>query len=388
MPAIRELEVKAVDLRLKKPFQHAAAVRYESDSLFLKVTLDTGEVGWGESLPREYVSGETRDGAYELLQTKVLPKLAGRSFESMEAVVAFLHECNGRAPVEWVDSSTPQTAAWCAVDLALIDAFGKAFGKTLTNKHFPDTLRYSGALSSYKGWRLVKSVLPQRLVGIRATKLKVDATTDEATIAQLRRWAGAGMDIRCDANMGWTEDEALQKMPMMAKYGIRSFEQPLPADDLDGLATLVRETGLGVMIDESLTTPESLRAAIERKACTAANVRISKCGGLVAAMRRCREALDAGLTLQIGCQVGESSLLSAAHLALVSEVERVTYLEGCFGLHLLTEDPIEPCLQFGWGGKAPVFTPRAGLGVSMNEDRLRRYVVRSATTSTGKGGGA
>ncbi|MGH7795180.1 MAG: hypothetical protein ACREQ2_09805 [Candidatus Binatia bacterium] len=104
-------------------------------------------------------------------------------------------------------------------------------------------------------------------------------------------------------------------------------------------------------------------------------MRISKCGGLIASRARCREALDAGLVVQIGCQVGESSLLSAAHPILVTAVQRVTYAEGCFGYYLLREDPVEPVLQFGYGGRAT----GAGLGVTMNEAVLKRWTVQEAT---------
>ena len=187
---------------------------------------------------------------------------------------------------------------------------------------------------------------------------------------------GRKADIRVDTNMGWSVEEALRIMPEMAGLGIQSFEQPIDASDLAGLARLVRETGLGVMVDESLGDRESLVRLIEKKACTAINARISKCGGLVATRARCREALEAGLVVQIGCQVGESSLLSAAHLELVAQVPEVRYLEGCFGLHLLREDPVSPVVQFGWGGRPPAPAAGPGLGVKVDEAVLDRHTVR------------
>jgi muconate cycloisomerase len=120
---------------------------------------------------------------------------------------------------------------------------------------------------------------------------------------------------------------------------------------------------------------------IEARACTAVNVRISKCGGLTAALSRCREALAAGLVVQIGCQVGESSLLSSAHLALVSMVQKVTYAEGCFGHFLLAEDPVAPLLQFGRGGRPPEIPTGAGLGVTVDEGALARWTVQKETVA-------
>jgi muconate cycloisomerase len=125
-----------------------------------------------------------------------------------------------------------------------------------------------------------------------------------------------------------------------------------------------------------------LQAFISQQACTGANVRISKCGGLVGAYARCREAVDAGLMLQVGCQVGESSLLSAAHLSLLSALASlrpgVRYAEGCFGRHLLREDPASPLVQFGYGGRPPPRPSGAGLGVQIDQAMLRRWAVDQA----------
>ncbi len=375
MPSIDHFEVFAVDLPFRISFKHAAAERNTSDSVFLRCVLDDGSVGFGEALPRVYVTGESRDGAFDLLCTALLPRLVGARFAGLEEVHEFLRTCSGEAPSGWVDPPRPHTSAWSAVDLALLDAFGHAAGRPAfaAGRRWPETLRYSGALSSHRGWRLLRSALKQRVFGLRAVKLKVDRDTDAAVLRVARRGLGRACDLRVDANMAWDVDSAPAAMAMMARYGVRSFEQPLPADDLAGLARLVRETGLGVMADESLGNAASLRRLLEQRACTAVNVRISKCGGLVASAARCAEALAAGLVVQIGCQVGESSLLSAAHLALVSEVGAVRYAEGCFGLHLLAVDPAAPCLQFGRGGRPPPRPTGAGLGVGVDLDLLRRH---------------
>ena len=166
-------------------------------------------------------------------------------------------------------------------------------------------------------------------------------------------------------------------MNQLAALGIHMFEQPIAAADLEGLARVVRETGLGVMADESLNDRASLDRLIAQQACTAVNVRISKCGGLVAAYNRCRQALAAGLTLQVGCQVGESSVLSAAQLLLLTAVRDVTYAEGCFGQRLLNQDPASPLLQFGYGGRPPALPTGPGLGVIIDE-----FLLRQATSAT------
>jgi muconate cycloisomerase len=231
-------------------------------------------------------------------------------------------------------------------------------------------------LSSDRGWKLFKNLLLIRATGFRQVKLKVDKANSFAAARLSRAVLGRRFDIRVDANMAWTVDEAAAAMRAMAEHGITSFEQPIAADDTAGLARLVRDTGLGVMVDESLNTRQSLERLLAAGACTAVNVRVSKCGGLLSAWRRVQDAQRAGLTIQVGCQVGESSLLSAAQLALLAAAgSAVKYGEGCFGRHLLREDPAQPLLQFGLGGRPPALPTAPGLGVAVDESMVRRYTV-------------
>jgi muconate cycloisomerase len=388
MATVTEFQLYAVDLPFKVAFRHAAAVRTSSESLFLRIRLDSGAEGWGQSLPRAYVSGESRADDFALLRDAILPALIGRSFQSLPEVISFLGKCDGKAPPEWVHPDIPQSAAWGCVDLALLDAFGRACGDAVrlgpagaqpTAGGALGRYRYSGVVSAGQGWSYAVSLLKMRAFRFPHVKLKLghDGTMQAARTA--RRVLGRRVDLRVDANMAWDVEQALELIGQLRSVGIRSFEQPIAADDLAGLARLVAESSGQILVDEGLTDRDSLQRFITHRACTGANVRISKCGGLVGAYARCREALDAGLILQVGCQVGESSLLSAAHLILLQALALLTpgvrYAEGCFGQHLLREDPVSPLLQFGYGGRPPRQPAGAGLGVRVDPVMLRRWAV-------------
>ena len=390
MPTLTELDLFAVDLPFKVTVRHAAAARTTSDSLFLRARLDNGVEGWGEALPRAYVSGESREQAFALLRDTVLPALVGRSFGSPAEAVSFLERCDGKAPPEWVRPEVPQTSAWCSVDLAVLDAFGRATGepaRPAVGAKAPAAAdlrryRYSGVVSAGRGWPYALSLLKIRAFGFRQVKLKLEHDGAVRAARTARRLLGRRVDLRVDANMAWGVEQALEIIGQLQTVGIRSFEQPIATDDLAGLARLVTEAPAGIMVDEGLTDRDSLQRFIAHRACTAANVRISKCGGLIGAYARCREALDAGLMLQVGCQVGESSLLSAAHLTLLSALAPLTpgvqFAEGCFGRHLLREDPAAPLVQFGYGGRPPRRPPGAGLGVQVDPVLLQRWTVDRA----------
>src|SRR5215211_9096851 len=390
MPTVIQLDLFAVDLPFKVAFRHAAAARTTSESLFLRARLDNGVEGWGESLPRAYVSGEGREQAFALLRDRILPALVGQSFRSLPEAVSFLEKCDGKAPPEWVHPQVPQTAAWCSVDLALLDAFGRASGEPAQpaegGQAPPATslrgYRYSGVVSAGRGWPYAVSLLKVRAFRFPQVKLKLERDGAVRPARTARRLLGRRVDLRVDANMAWEVEQALAVIGELRKVGIGSFEQPIAAGDLAGLARLVAESSAQIMVDEGLTDRDSLQTLISHRACTAANVRISKCGGLVGAYARCREAVDAGLVLQVGCQVGESSLLSAAHLTLLSALAPLTpgvrFAEGCFGRHLLREDPAAPLIQFGYGGRPPRRPPGAGLGIRVDQAMLQRWAVDQA----------
>jgi muconate cycloisomerase len=388
MPTVTELRLFAVDLPFKVAFKHAAAARTTSDSLFLRVGLDSGVEGWGESLPRAYVSGERREGAFALLRDSILPALLGHTFQSLPDLMSFLEKCDGRAPTEWVGPEVAQTSAWCSVDMALLDAFGRGFGEPVSLGGQPAGAnaqlggRYSGVVSAGRGWPYAVSLLKMRAFRFPHVKLKVERDGALPAARMARRLLGRRVDLRADANMAWNVEQALEAINQLRSAGIRSIEQPIAADDLAGLARLVAETSAQIVVDEGLTDRDSLQRFIRHRACTGANVRISKCGGLVGAYARCREVLDAGLMLQVGCQVGESSLLSAAHLTLLQALAPLTpgvrYAEGCFGRHLLREDPASPLVQFGYGGRPPRRPAGPGLGVQVDQVMLERWAVDQA----------
>ena len=367
-----------MDLPFKHAFKHAAKARKTSSSIFLRLSTAEGVHGWGEALPRPYVTGETQENAFDLLHEQVLPNLVGMEVASVEGVTEYLTQCDGKAPAAYVDAAIPQTAAWAAVDLALLDLAGQIEGRpTFADLGEEPYWRHSGVVSGGSRKDLAKGATLQRLLGLHQLKVKVDAETQAADLAVLRL-AAPGAEIRVDSNMSWTLERALELMPAYNAEHVVSFEQPLPREEIDGMAQLVAETGLQVMADESFSDRASLDILLAKQACTAVNVRVSKCGGLIASLARCRQAAAAGLIIQVGCQVGESSLLSTAQRYLLERVPDVRFVEGCFGHHLLEKDPVSPLMQFGLGGHPPKRPTGPGLGCQVDLEMIESSSSRKA----------
>src|SRR4029450_8115407 len=141
-----------------------------------------GAAGGAECLPRSYVSGERRDETFALLRDAILPGLLGREFADLPEVTAFLEKCDGKAPADWVAPAVPQTAAWCAVDLALLDAVGRATGEAVWPGPTAPT-RYSGVASAGRGWPAMRALLKLRAYRFPHVKLKLG---DESPVGDAR----------------------------------------------------------------------------------------------------------------------------------------------------------------------------------------------------------
>src|SRR5204863_20863 len=114
---------------LRKPIQHASHTRTDTDNLIVRCTLADGSIGFGEGVPRSYVTGETIDSAVALLKNSNLPGQFEdcSSFTDAVRLVEKLH----LAPIRDDDRACRGNAARCAVELALLDAYGRHFGEPL-----------------------------------------------------------------------------------------------------------------------------------------------------------------------------------------------------------------------------------------------------------------
>ena len=108
------------------------------------------------------------------------------------------------------------------------------------------------------------------------------------------------------------------------------------------------------------------------------NIRLSKCGGLLASLEIAELARQSGISYQLGCQVGETGILSAAGRHFASCVDDVKYLEGSYAKFLLAEDIVAEDISLGYGGFVRPLTG-TGLGVTVNEKVLDKYVADRIT---------
>ena len=188
----------------------------------------------------------------------------------------------------------------------------------------------------------------------------------------IRRGLGRGIDLRVDANEAWSAAEAAERIRALEPVGLTSVEQPVAHADVASLAEVRRQVRTPIMLDESLCSRIDAGRAIDGRTCDLFNLRLSKCGGFIAALRLAQLAARHGLGCQLGCQVGETAVLSAAGRHFACTVGGLRYLEGSYDRHLVREALATRDVTFGWGGRAAALSG-PGLGVILDaQARFRR----------------
>jgi L-Ala-D/L-Glu epimerase len=381
---IAALTVHHVRIPLRKPIRHASHSRTETDNVVLRCVLDDGTEGFGEGVPRDYVTGETIDSAVALLKRSDLSSQM-EDCRDFPAAVTLIERLR-LAPVPGDDRQCQGNAARCALELALLDAYGKAFGQPLSavtqllapNLFSPRAwVRYSGAITSAKGWKLRIAAWLMRLYRFRQLKVKVGIAgyDDVARLKSLRKRVGSKMDLRIDANEAWTPAETAERIRVLEPFGISAVEQPVPHADVAALGAIRKQIHTPIMHDESLCSRVDAERAVADETCDLFNLRLSKCGGFIPSLRLAQFAKQHGLGYQLGCQVGETAILSAAGRHFAASVADIRYLEGSYDRHLVREALGTRDITFRWGGWAPAFV-EPGLGVTVDPRALERVTLR------------
>lgn len=366
--------------------RHAAAERAVSDPVVVEVELANGMRGFGEMLARPYVTGETADSvvaAIEQVFVRTILPFHPNSFpEALEFIDA----------LPWRDGNgVPIPAARAAVELALLDVAMRSFRRSVDDvvqwMGLPGfggpgcirSARFSGVLASDNQTDLLKQLRLMYWGGLRDFKLKVGTAGDADRVRAVAKYlagpiASGKATLRVDANGAWTVEQAAGWLSEMSDVRLAGVEQPLPRGQEEYLVELRGGSDALLVHDESLISENDARRLIEMGVADAFNIRISKCGGFIYSLRLAAIARKHGVKLQLGCMVGETSILSAAGLRFLEVCPEVQWAEGSFGSFLLRGDVVRKPLRFGFGGRPPKLND-AGWGVEVDDALLGRWAL-------------
>lgn len=312
-----QLSSRRLTLHTTHPFRIARGGRSEFETIMVTLTDADGVEGWGEAAATAFY-GETPDTVLAALE--VYRTVLGEDPFAIERVELQVARALGG-----------NAAARVAISAALHDLAAKRLGVPL-----------------WRWWGLDPSTAPLSTftIGIDAPEamqqkveeakeypvLKVKLGTDDDTriLATIREVTDR--ELRVDANCAWTPKHAIRMLPVLEEFGVTVLEQPLPPDQLDGLAMIRRRARIPVIADESCVTSADIPGLVGKV--DGINIKLAKCGSLREALRMIAIARAHGMLVMLGCMI-ESSLgvTAAAHLAPLVDVVDLD------GAALLRDDP-------------------------------------------------
>jgi L-alanine-DL-glutamate epimerase-like enolase superfamily enzyme len=308
---IRDIGVFRFDIPLKNPLRIATMSVQSAENVLVRLETGDGVVGWGEASPYRAITGETREialAAAGALKTLLL----GRNPLETGALSALMERHLPR-----------NTAMRSAFDMALFDVAARYASLPLFRFLGGARRALDTDVTIYLGNPAEAVAQAEAIVraGFRAIKIKLgrDCTEDLAKVAAVRRAVGGSVRLRVDANQAWDRMTALRMLRAIEEYEIEFCEQPCPAADHAALKYLAGRSRIPIMADESLFSPEDALALDRGDVVPYFNIKLSKSGGIGAALKIAAIAEAGGRRCMLGCMCeSRLGLTAAAHVALAA----------------------------------------------------------------------
>jgi L-alanine-DL-glutamate epimerase-like enolase superfamily enzyme len=362
---IKRIEPIAVSLPMNKPVIMAGEEVRQADNVLVRIETDTGIVGWGEAASAPTMTGETVESMMAAIRYLV-PVLEGRAADDIEGATAAM-----------IGRMYGNNGAKAAIEIGLHDVLGRAtntpayalFGGKQRSRIAAMAVLGSGELASD-----LREAEKKKAEGFVAFKIKVGIDKPLLDAERTRRLCvailGGEMLISADANQGFTTDEAVQYVRAVGDAGLDFFEQPVRAGDLDGMEAVGRASAIAIGADEGIHSLEDIRRHHEYSAARGASLKAIKLGGMRALMEAGRLCHRLGMSVNVSCKTGESSIACAAALHMAAALPQVDW-----GLTLtnegLTEDVATQPIRIERGHVD--VSDRRGLGIDVDDDCVRRF---------------
>lgn len=366
---ITNLHVCELRIPFRFTFKHASAERNKTESLWVELHTDSGVVAHGESCPREYVTAETIHSARSfILEIESQLYLTDWDINTLEAWTEEHRHLIDNNP-----------AAWCAIELALIDALAKSGKQSIEaligtpevhGDFFYSAIIGDAPMNTFEQW--LGKYLSLNMSDFKI-KLSGSQDKDRERIEKIHSATNGHCLIRVDANnMFNTARQAIDYCNIFNDR-IYAIEEPVKPRRFGELQEIASQLQVKIILDESFTTIKDFTCLANQKGRLQKrpwiiNLRISKLGGILRSMEALRLARQHQIPIIIGAHVGETSLLTRAAICVANVANDVLLAqEGGFGTHFLDRDITEHSIRFGMNGcisSKDLNKARFGLGIN------------------------
>ncbi len=301
----------ALSVPLKQPFKTALRTVNSVEDVIVKIDTDTGHIGYGEAPPTGVITGDTTGAIIGAIEEHIRKRLIGLDLENFEEILLTLDK-----------SIVHNTSTKAAVDIALYDLYGQMFKAPVYKLlgGFRQEIITDITISVDTPEKMAADSIEAVKLGYTTLKIKVgvDAEQDIRRMKAIREAVGYDVQLRIDANQGWKPKEAVATLKTMEDTGlqIELVEQPVQAQDIEGLKFVTDQVSIPVMADESMFSPKDALTILQTRAADLINIKLMKCGGIHQALKICAMAEIYDVECMIGCMLeAKVSVTAAVHLA-------------------------------------------------------------------------
>jgi L-alanine-DL-glutamate epimerase-like enolase superfamily enzyme len=295
MPRTLRLDVEVLNIRTRHPFIIARGGQSDYRTVWVKLTDADGVQGWGEAAPAR-IYGESTETVLAALQ------VYGQSLPDDPFAIEDIER-------RWETSLQLNPSARCALSAALHDLVGKKLGIPVYQMWGLDPAKaprstFTIGIDTVEKLRLKVQEAEQYPI----LKIKLGTDRDLEILQTIR--ALTKKELRVDANTGWNVKQAIRMLPVLEEFGVTVLEQPLPAGDLEGLATVTRASRIPVIADESCLVAADIPGLVGKV--DGINIKLAKCGSLREAIRMTAIARAHHMMVMVGCMIETSIAITAA----------------------------------------------------------------------------
>jgi muconate cycloisomerase len=363
---IKSIEPIPIRLPMRKAVIMAGEEVRAADNMLVRIETSDGLVGWGEAAAAPVMTGETLASMAAAVRY-LSPSLIGRAAPDIDGALAIMEE-----------RLYGNHGAKAAVEIALHDVCGRAQGKpvhALLGTRLRDRMAILGVIGGGDLAGDLDDAAKKKAAGFTAFKIKVgvgSAKDDAARTREICKTLGDGALISADANQGFSATEAVHFVRAVDGAGLDFFEQPVAGHDLNGMAAVAAASAIAVGADEGIHGLEDIRRHHARKSARGVSLKAIKLGGLKALVAAGRLCGTLGMSVNIACKTGETSIACAAALHAACVIPNtdwaLTLTNGQLGQDV-TPSPIT--IERGYAAAIE----RPGLGIEVDEDRVRAHRV-------------
>jgi len=326
---------------LKTPFITSLRRVDRLEDLVVIIECDNGAVlGYGEGAPTPQITGETMGSmiaAIDFLTPLLLDKEIVEDFDTLLFTIHHSIKAN--------------TTARSALEIALYDLKAKAENLPLYKMLGGTQTKFSTdiTISMNEIDKMIEESLDAVTLGYDTLKIKIgdDPQKDVERVIAIHNALENNIRLRLDANQGWTAQQSVALLQALESKGIIAefIEQPVAADDIEGLRYIKERVQTPLLADESIFSLKDAQRLLEMQAIDYVNIKLAKTAGISHALALADLCKSFDTKCMIGCMLeGPISVAAGVHVAS-AKADIITMID-LDAVSLLASYPLSTTIAF------------------------------------------